>query len=78
MTSRELFDNLFVQAIGVGGIAYILFRVIGFSLNGILNLLSSFASWYRWYGLRYADEAAIGIGLVYLFVAAIFSSRQRR
>jgi len=71
----KLVKNKFVQAVGVGGLTYLLFLLLSQSLALILTILQSFAHWYKYTFIPYADETAIAIGLAYLLLAAVISSR---
>lgn len=72
---NNLFKNKFVQAVGVAAIVYLLFIALSWSFGLILSILESFARWYRYTFIPYADETAIAIGLAYLIISAVISSR---
>ncbi len=58
----NLFKNQFVQALGWG-------------VESILNILESFSRWYRYYGIKWAEEASIVFGALFLFISAVSSSK---
>ena len=72
---NNLFKNKFVQAVGVAAVMYLLFMALSWSFSLILSILESFARWYRYTFIPYADETAIAIGVVYLIVSAVISSQ---
>ncbi|NJL02513.1 MAG: hypothetical protein HC910_18880 [Spirulinaceae cyanobacterium SM2_1_0] len=71
----KLFDNVFVQSLGVGAAVYLILKALGWGIEAILRILEGFSRWYRFSAIGWAEEAAIAIGVVYLLVAAIASSR---
>lgn len=50
--------NHFIYALGIGAASFLFFRGMVWALDAFLSLLSSFAAWYRVFGMRYADELA--------------------
>ena len=75
MDMNKLLKNKFVQAVGVGAIVYLVFMALSWSFGFILSILQSFAHWYKYVFIPYADETAIGIGIAYLIIAAVLSSK---
>lgn len=71
----NLTKNHFVQALGVGALIYLLMMGLAIILDGLAGLLQTFASWYRFHGIRYAIHTSVGIMIVYWLLAATFTSK---
>lgn len=71
----NLFRNAFVQALGVAALVYLLFKGLGWGIEVVLHILESFSRWYRFYGVKWAEEAAIAFGLIFILVTAVINSR---
>ncbi len=71
---ESLFKNRFIQSVGVAAIVYIIFQALAWALEAILNILESFARWYRIHGIDLAEEVAIAAGVIFLIISAITSS----
>lgn len=69
-------NNVFVQAVGVGAVTYLLFKGLDWIIIAILAILETLSRWYRFYGSPWAEEAAIGAFFVWLIVAGVMSSRR--
>ncbi len=72
---QNLFKNQFVQALGVAALVYLIFQALGWGVESILNILESFSRWYRYYGIKWAEEAAIAFGFLFLLISAVSSSK---
>lgn len=68
-------SNLFIQAVGVAAVAFLVFRSLYWVLDHLARLMSSLSGWLRYTALPWSEEVAIGLGLTYLLVAAVLSSR---
>lgn len=73
----NLFNNNFIQALGVAALVYLLLLFFGWGLKSVLLMLETFSRWYRIYGIKYAEEAAIACGLAFLLIASVVNSRNR-
>jgi hypothetical protein len=71
----NLFNNRFVQALGVAALVYLTFQFLGWGTESILNILESFSRWYKFWGIKWAEEAAIAFSLLFLLISAVTSSR---
>ena len=71
----DLFRNNFIQALEVAALVYLLLLFFGWGLKSILLILETFSRWYRTYGMKYAEEAAIASGLIFLLIAAVVNSK---
>ena len=72
----DLLQNRFVQSLGVAALVYLIFQALAWGMEAILRILESFSRWYRYHGVPWAEETAIAIGVIYLIVSAVISSRQ--
>ncbi len=72
---ENLLKNQFVQALGVAALVYLIFQALGWGVESILNILESFARWYRYYGIKWAEEASIAFGGLFLLISAVSSSK---
>ena len=66
-----MLKNKFVQAAAVAALVYMLFQIVTWGLGSFLRVVETFARWYRFNGAPWAEETAIAVGLLYLFVAAV-------
>ena len=73
----NLFRNTFIQALGVAAFIYLLFKGFDLGLKSILSALNSFSNWYRFHGVKWAEEVAITCGLTFLLFAAVINSKNR-
>lgn len=71
----NLFTNRFIQALGIAALIYICFQALAWGLDSILHILNGFSRWYRFYAIKWAEEAAIAIGVFFLLIAATFNSK---
>ncbi len=69
------YRNVFIQAIGLAAIAYLILITLNWGMVNLLRLLESFGSWYRFRFIHWAEEVAIAIGILYLIVVGVLSSR---
>jgi hypothetical protein len=80
MSDRELrthqLRNLFVQALGVGTLAYISLMALDWIMIFFLGILETFSRWYRYHASPYAFQIAIGLAVLWVVWSAVFSSRQ--
>jgi len=67
--------NSFLQAVGIAAFVYLVLQALGWGIEATLNMLESFARWYRFHGIKWAEEAALAIGAAYILIAALVSSR---
>ncbi len=74
---EKLLKNQFVQALGVVALVYLILQAIGWGTEAILNILESFSRWYRFYGLKWSEEAALAFGLLFLLLSAVANSKNR-
>ncbi len=72
---ENLLKNQFIQALGVAAFVYLIFQALGWGVESILNILESFARWYRYYGIKWAEEAAIAFGGFFLLISAVSNSK---
>jgi hypothetical protein len=70
-----VFRNPFIQAIGLGAFVYLIFRASVWILLGIAGIMSGLAGWLGYSLVPWSEEVAIAIGVIYVLVAALFSSR---
>ena len=71
----NLFKNTFIQALGVAALVYLSLQALGWGLESILNILESFARWYRFSGSKWLEEIAIAAGVAFLLFAAVINSK---
>ena len=71
----NLFKNTFIQALGVAALVYLSLQTLGWGLESVLNILESFARWYRFSGSKWLEEIAIAAGLAFLLFAAVINSK---
>ena len=71
----NLFKNTFIQALGVAALVYLTLQALGWGLESILNILESFARWYRFSGSKWLEEIAIATGVAFLLFAAVINSK---
>ena len=71
----NLLTNRFIQALGVAALIYLCFQALAWGLDAILHILEGFSRWYRFYAIRWAEEAAIAIGVFFLLIAATVNSK---
>lgn len=72
----NLGKNQFVQALGLAALVYIILQALAWGLDALLRLLQTFANWYRYIGVPYAEEFALAIGVIYLLLSAVISSKE--
>jgi len=72
---KPITGNLFVQAIGVAAVTYLVFRSLYWVLYYLAKMMSSLSYWLRYTALPWSEEVAIGLGIIYIVVAAVMSSR---
>lgn len=73
----NLFNNPFVRAVGVAAIAYGIFQLLAQALYAFARIAESFSRWVKWSFLPWSDEIAIGLGVAFLIVTAVTTSRDR-
>ncbi|HLO51870.1 MAG TPA: hypothetical protein VK211_25900 [Kamptonema sp.] len=73
----NLFNNPFVRAAGVAAIAYGIFQLLAQALYAFARIAESFSQWVKWSFLPWSDEIAIGLGVAFLIVTAVTTSRDR-
>lgn len=71
----NLSRNAFVQALGVAALVYLVFQGLGWGIEVVLRILESFSRWYRFFGVKWAEEAAIAFGLIFLLITAVINSK---
>ena len=71
----NLFKNTFVQALGVAAFVYLTLQALGWGLESVLNILESFARWYRVIGSRWLEEVSLAAGAAFLLFAAVINSK---
>ena len=67
--------NAFIQAIGIAAVVYLIFLGLNWGIMGLLRMVSSFGQWYRYSFMYWAEEVALGLGIAYLVVVGVLSSR---
>jgi hypothetical protein len=72
----NLFNNDFVKAAGLAAIAYVLFQLLAQALYAFARIAESFSHWVKWSFLPWSEEIAIGLGVAFLVVTAVTSSRR--
>ncbi|MFB2919923.1 MULTISPECIES: hypothetical protein [Aerosakkonema] len=72
-----MFNNPFIRAAGVAAIAYVLFKVLVQALFAFAQITQSFAYWLKWHFVPWSEEIAIGLGLAFLILTAVTTSRDR-
>lgn len=72
---QDLLKNRFVQSVGVAAITYLTFQALAWGLEAILNILESFARWYRLQGIDLAEEVALAVGAIFFILSAIINSK---
>lgn len=73
----DLFNNKFIQALGVGLFFYLVLKLLGSGLYSIVRILESFSRWYRYSAIPHAEEAAIAIAVLFLLISAVMSGQRR-
>jgi len=71
-----LLQNLFVQSLGVGTLAYLTLLDIDWVIIFLLRILETFSQWYRWHASPYAFQIALGMTVLYIIWQGVFSSRR--
>ncbi|MEN9210693.1 MAG: hypothetical protein Q6K80_06605 [Thermostichus sp. DG_1_6_bins_120] len=67
--------SLFMQSVAVAAISYLVFRFLYWFLYWLSSALSSLSYWLRWRLVPWSEEAAVALGIIYLVVALLLSSR---
>ncbi len=68
-------SSIFMQSVAVAAISYLLFRFLYWFLYWLASALGSLSHWLRWRLVPWSEEAAIALGIIYLIVSLIVSSR---
>ena len=71
-----MFNNPFIQAVGVAATAYLIFRSLAWAIFAVASIMQSFASWLKWNFVPWSEEVAIGIGVAFLIYVAATTSRR--
>jgi len=71
----NLFKNPFIQALGVAALVYLSLQALGWGFESVLNILESFARWYRFNGSQWFEELAIAAGAGFLLISAVINSK---
>lgn len=74
--SMNLLRNLFVQTVGVVACIYLILLGLNWAILFALRTLETFSRWYRYQAAPYSLQIALGLGLAYLVVMGILSSRE--
>lgn len=72
----NLLRNLFVQSVGVVACIYLILLGMNWAILFALRALEAFSRWYRWHAAPYSLQIALGLGLIYLVLMGILSSKE--
>ena len=70
-----MFSNPFVRAIGLVALCYLVLQALGWGLNSLSILAASFSYWVRFTLIPHGWQIALAIGVVYLLLTAVTTSR---
>ncbi|HEY9752770.1 MAG TPA: hypothetical protein V6C46_07455 [Coleofasciculaceae cyanobacterium] len=70
-----MFNNPFVRAAGLVAICYIVLQALGWVLRSIAVISTSFSYWIRHTLIPHAWQIGLAIGVIYLVLTALTSSR---
>lgn len=71
-------NNPFIHAVGFATIAYVLFQLLARGLYAFSTIAASLATWTKYSFLPWSEELAIGLGVAFLLVTAVTTSRNSR
>jgi len=70
-----MIKNRFVQSVGVAALFYLFFKLFAWGMEALVNVIHSFAIWFNYRAVPWAEETAIAIGILYLLLSAVLNSK---